>query len=55
MKMFRVGITFGEGFFIEVQASSKQEAEQKAFDMVDEKSSDVVRKSFFVADCKEMH
>ena len=53
MKVFRVVMAFGEGFFIEVQASSKQEAEKKAFDMVNEKSNDVVQKSFFVGDCRE--
>ena len=59
MKKFSVGIAYEEGFVVEVQAASEQEAEQKVLDMVDENSNDldckVVHRSFCVADCKEKH
>ena len=35
MKKFRVAVSYEEGFVVEVQAASEQEAEQQVLDMVD--------------------
>ena len=57
MKKFRVAVSYEEGFVVEVQAASEQDAEQKVLDMVDENSNDldckVVHRGFFVNDVDE--
>lgn len=54
MKNFRVAVCYEEGFVVEVQAASEQEAEQKVLNMVDENSNDldskVVHRSYFIND-----
>jgi len=54
MKKFRVAVAYEEGFVVEVQATSEQEAKEKVLDMVDENSNDldseVVHRDFFVTD-----
>jgi len=39
MKTYRVAIAYQEGFTMQVQANSEEEAEEMALDMVDEKAS----------------
>lgn len=57
MKKFRVTICYEEGFVVEVQAASEQDAEQKVLDMVGENRNDldckVVHRDFFVNDVDE--
>lgn len=57
MKKFRVAVCYEEGFVVEVQAASEQDAEQKVLDMVDENSNDldckVVHRDYFVNDVEE--
>jgi len=39
MKTYRVAIAYQEGFTMQVQANSEEEAEEMALDMVEEKAS----------------